>query len=225
MIYVFEIILLGLLVFILSRFRPSPTMRINEGLFAIRNVFVNFYAYQTDQGVLLFDTGINPNLAKRELAKVGIVPDDVTHVFLTHTDYDHAGGRTAFPQAELFMSTAEEQMIDGTTPRRGVTHNSRINNYQLLADSETVVIGNTSISLYIAPGHTSGSAIYFIDNRYLVTGDLLRIGRNGNILPFLWLMNMKHQQDIESVKANQGLLDVAEYICTGHTGVKNKLSG
>ncbi len=216
--YVILCIVLITLVFIFSAFRPSETKKITEGLYVIGCGFVNFYALKTANCVILFDTGMSSASAKRGLKKLGISADEVTHIFLTHTDYDHAGGVQAFPKAGVYIARDEEQMINGKTARRGFMHNPRLSSYKTIEDNETVVVDGTCIQARTAPGHTPGSVIYLMDNRYLATGDLLRVSRKGNIKPFLWLMNMNHRQNIQSIHEAQTAIESAEYILTGHTG-------
>lgn len=212
-------VVLLFLVGIFSRFYPTATHKITENLYVVRCIYVNFYVFKSENNFILFDTGMSPLIAKRGLKKLGIETDMVTHIFLTHTDLDHAGGLLTFPQAKVYLSTAEEQMINGNTARRGFMHNKRIRNYNLMEDGDTVLVGDTSVKIYFAPGHTPGSAAFLIDNDYLASGDLLRISRKGTILPFLWLMNMKHSQNIESVKAMQPVISNVEYILSAHTGI------
>ena len=212
-------VVLAVLIALFSRFRPAATQMILSNLYAIRCIFVNFYALRTNSGVVLFDTGMNPAAAVRGLKKVGIEPDDVTHVFLTHTDYDHAGGISAFKKAEWFISSEEEQMINGTTARRGFIRNRHFSPYSKINDGETVVVDGINIKAHITPGHTPGSTVYCIDNRLCMCGDLLRISRKGDFLPFLWLMNMNHHQDKESLVAMQPIIKGYEYVLSGHTGV------
>ena len=220
--YVILALLVIFLVFIISRFRPAATQKITDNLYAVRCGIVNFYALTTSFGVVLFDTGLSPAIAKRGLSKLGISPDQVTHVFLTHTDFDHAGGLAAFPRAKCILSKAEEQMINGETRRRGFLHNSLHLPYSTMADGETTVVGGNEIKLILNPGHTPGSSSYLINKRILACGDLLRVSRKGTFLPFLWLMNMNHQQDIKSMEAIKPVLNSASYILTGHTGVYKK---
>ena len=216
--YIILGVLLAFLIFVFSHFRPAATKKITDNLYTVNSGFVNFYALSTTDGVVLFDIGMNAAFAKRGMKKLGISPDAVTHIFMTHTDFDHIGGLSAFPAAALYISNAEEQMINGQTARRGFMRNKRLKSYNTMKDGEIFTVGNTTIQLHPAPGHTPGSSVYMIDNRILVTGDLLRISKKGMIKPFLRLMNMNHRQDIESVEAQRGLTDEAEYILTGHTG-------
>jgi glyoxylase-like metal-dependent hydrolase (beta-lactamase superfamily II) len=81
---------------------------------------------------ILVDTGLGDRLSEREheiydvdrrgglaarLAEIGLEPEDVTHVVLTHLHFDHAGGcvtrtasgtfRPTFPRARHFVQRAE----------------------------------------------------------------------------------------------------------------------
>jgi len=215
-------ILIIFLAFIFSRFRPATTRKITDNLYSVRCGIGNFYALETTAGVVLFDTGMSAALARRGLRKLGLSPEAVTHIFLTHTDYDHSGGAKAFPKAGLYISKAEERMIDGSTARRGFMRNTLPFPYKTLEDGQTIAVGGVTVQLRLTPGHTAGSAVYMIDDRILVSGDLLRLSRRGEILPFLRLMNMDHRRDVQSVEDARNLIDNAEYILTGHTGIRKQ---
>lgn len=89
---------------------------------------------ETDHGLVLIDTGIGlqdylhtkkrvgtllsllgqiePNLqltAIRQIEKLGFHPNDVRHIFVTHLDFDHAGGISDFPQATVHVLSSEYQ--------------------------------------------------------------------------------------------------------------------
>lgn len=53
------------------------------------------YSYQPDE------------LLTTQLARFGYTPDDVTHLVLTHSHVDHAGGTNLFPKAKIYIDTAE----------------------------------------------------------------------------------------------------------------------
>lgn len=215
--YVILGILLVILLYVFSQFNPSATQQIEPDWYVIRCGFVNFYALKTSQGVVLFDTAMSALQAKRGLAACGISANDVTHVFLTHTDYDHAGGVAAFSGATLYLSDAEEQMINGKTARRGILHNRRLHGYQILHDQEVIRVGDVLIQMHLTPGHTPGSAVYLVNDRTLVCGDLLRIAK-GKIRPFLRVMNKHHEQSKASLQAAGPMLSDCAYILSGHSG-------
>jgi len=47
--------------------------------------------------------------AVRQLARLGIAPEEITDIVLTHLDFDHAGGLDDFPQARIHLLEAERQ--------------------------------------------------------------------------------------------------------------------
>jgi len=217
----------ALLIFLLSRFHPAKTQEIEKGLFAVHIPMVNFYAYETSAGIVLFDTGTDPDLAKSGLKKLGLSPENVAHIFLTHTDFDHVGGLAAFPDAKVYMSDAEEQMINGQTARQVFLHNKlkgakngHPRAYQTLQDGEQIAVGDSAIQLRLTPGHTPGSSCYSIDGRIYISGDLLRITSKGELKPFTFLMNMNHRQDSESLEASRSAIESSQYILSGHSGFR-----
>jgi phosphoribosyl 1,2-cyclic phosphodiesterase len=58
-------------------------------------------------GSLLTQFGsIVPNLklsAIEQIQKLGLRPEDVQHIFVTHLDFDHAGGISDFPNATVHI--------------------------------------------------------------------------------------------------------------------------
>jgi glyoxylase-like metal-dependent hydrolase (beta-lactamase superfamily II) len=206
-------------------FHPIKTQKLADNLYAVNSLMVNFYVYDTGKSLIAFDAGLNPRTAAKGLKKLGLSPENVKHVFLTHSDFDHTGGLRAFRGAQFYISKREVPMISGLKPRLlGLIHNRRIKNVTPLEDRRSIRVDTTFVQIIDTPGHTAGSACYLVDNKILVTGDLLRIKLNKEIVPFLLFQNMDHRMDaasLEKLKA-EGFIDKAEWILSAHTGVKKQ---
>ena len=90
---------------------------------------------ETEQGLVLMDTGLGlqdhlaPNrymkicrrlmgwhvkpesTAIQQLAEMGIIPEEIKHIILTHVHFDHAGGLPDFPNAQVHVHQREFDAI------------------------------------------------------------------------------------------------------------------
>lgn len=199
-------------------FHPVRTEKINENVFVINSVIVNFYIYTNGKDSICFDCGTSGISARRGLEKVNINPESILAVFLTHSDYDHVGGLSPFKNAAVFLSQKEEEMINGKTPRLFLIKHNKIKrkDYKLLNDDETIMIGNIKVKAISTPGHTKGSMSYLVDDKILIIGDTLLV-RKGRIIPFNTIQNMDSKTQIKSIEKIKRINGV-EMICTGHSG-------
>ncbi|MEH7086871.1 MBL fold metallo-hydrolase [Neobacillus drentensis] len=104
------------------------------------------------------------------LAFAESISTKITHVFDTHLHADHiSGGRTI---AEKTRATYWLPPKDATE----VTFD-----YQALEDGNDITIGNTTINIQAlySPGHTIGSTSFVVDEKFLLSGDILFIDSIG----------------------------------------------
>lgn len=94
----------------------------------------------------------------------------VTHVFDTHLHADHISGGRVISETTgaaywLPSKDAEEVQFE----------------YNKLADGNDVTIGNTTITIHplYSPGHTIGSTSFVIDEKFLLSGDILFVDSIG----------------------------------------------
>lgn len=99
---------------------------------------------ESPEGLILVDTGfglqdvlkpwsrlnpfsrflLRPELLAQETAyhqitQLGLRPEDVSHIVLTHLDFDHAGGLDDFPNAQVHLMDAERQSALAPANMRG----------------------------------------------------------------------------------------------------------
>ena len=77
------------------------------------------------RGVVLLDTGLvgEPWFIRRAVRQLGLAPEDVRAILLTHGHLDHAGNVAwahAWSGAPIYAHAAEQAHIDGAFPYRGV---------------------------------------------------------------------------------------------------------
>jgi glyoxylase-like metal-dependent hydrolase (beta-lactamase superfamily II) len=180
-------------------FTPLATGTVADGVVAIRDGYVNSWAFKAGDSWILFDSGMNAKRLLAGLASVGIEPGSVSALFLTHTDYDHVGAAGRFSNAAVYISDRERLMVNGTVRRAFIFHNRLRVPYRTVRDGETVTVGPRSVTAFVTPGPTVGSACYLVDGAYLVAGDSMAI-RSGKIGTFSDFFNMDTATQRVSIK-------------------------
>lgn len=199
-----------------KKMKPLPTGEVAPGIFAIDNKMVNFYIFKGDKGFFAIDAGKDTNLALAEMKKTGIDPLKVFAVLLTHTDFDHTAGIVLFPNAKVFISRPEEQIVNGKTDRSPLFKNRLPGSYGFLEDGQVTNIAGFSVRSILTPGHTLGSFSFVVNGKYLFTGDTLRL-KNGAVLPFVNFINMDTEKEKLSIRKLAALNGI-EKIFTAHSG-------
>lgn len=94
----------------------------------------------------------------------------ITYVFDTHLHADHiSGGRKLAEKTNATYLLPPKDAVDVTF------------DYEPLEDGDVVTIGNASINIHAlySPGHTIGSTSFVVDERFLLSGDILFIDSIG----------------------------------------------
>ncbi len=162
----------------LNAMRPLPSGKITDDLYAIKTDFVNLYLVAcSDEEYFAIDAGTSNKKALSEMEKLGISPAQVKAVFLTHSDFDHTAGLSIFDDAIVYLSKQEEQMVNGNVARGPGMRNKLSVPYTLLSE-EPITLGNCIVKGVSTPGHTPGSICYVVNDRYLFTGDCIKLDGN-----------------------------------------------
>ena len=108
------------------------------------------------------------------LGEIGLTPEQVDFVTISHLHFDHAGGTSRFPKAQFIVERRELEYAAGALPHNSAAKGAVVAedvlalvqlNWQgrvLLADGdvESVVPG---VDVYLTPGHTAGTMTTCLD--------------------------------------------------------------
>jgi hydroxyacylglutathione hydrolase len=202
----------------MKKMHTMETGQVTDNIYVIKDSFVNAYVFgSSDSGYIMIDAGNKKETIQTALSSLKINPTQVSAIFLTHSDGDHVGALPLFPDAEIFLSRKEEQMINGETSRLFVFGNKiGRKDYKLLEDGQVVHLPGIYIKGILSPGHTPGSMCYLVNQKYLFTGDVLSL-KDGKVDEFSKFISMDAKSDRQSIDKLSHLQGV-EYIFTAHHG-------
>jgi hydroxyacylglutathione hydrolase len=193
-----------------------PTQKLNNDICAVNDVYVNMYLIKGKTKYIAVDAGKDIKTIDMEMKKLAIDKKDVIALFLTHTDSDHTAATDYLTDATIYLSKAEEQMVNGTKKRMLFFHNKLNRKYTTLENGQVTTIDGLSVQAILTPGHTPGSTCYLIDGKYLFTGDNLSL-QNGRAEVFSKVFNMDSETQKISLEKLAQLTQV-KFIYTAHHG-------
>jgi glyoxylase-like metal-dependent hydrolase (beta-lactamase superfamily II) len=125
-----------------------------------------------------------------QLAGIGLKPDDISYVAMSHTHGDHIGNVNLFPNSTILMQRAEYTWISSPDgPNNNVNQLKALarkllgtpKNLKLL-EGDTDVFGDGSVTLVSTPGHTPGHQSLLVHLRnsgfIILSGDVVHLKEN-----------------------------------------------
>lgn len=212
-------------------FKPLNTGWIDKNVACVREWVANIFFYCKDHAVIMIDAGYNYDRLAEKMGWLGIDPQSVQHILITHQDTDHVGAVEAdspglFQNAALYIGEVENRYLTGEVRRKVIYHLYKlpqvtINNKKvLLQDGEVINIDGIKIECFLVPGHTWGHMVYLVDDRYLFTGDTIWFGADGGY-SFISALAEDNELAMRSLTALEEKLrgrDLHPLFITGHTG-------
>lgn len=112
----------------------------------------------------------------KKLPALGVKPEEIDMVILTHLHWDHAANNHLFTNAEFYVQKEELIYAIDPLPIHAAGYDAErifMTKYHILYGDEEIIEG---ISVLLVPGHTSGSQCVLVntaDGIYAVTGDFI----------------------------------------------------
>lgn len=147
-----------------SNSRDDPALQrvepfqVFDNLYYVGARWVAAWVLETDQGLILFDSlyGDLTDIAIDGIRDLGMDPDDIRYVVVTHAHYDHVGGARRFQDefGAVVLMTEEDWAMTEQEPvyqeyPKPIRHLS-------VGDGDTLNLGRTRLTFYKTPGHTPG---------------------------------------------------------------------
>ena len=143
-----------------DRWHAEP-MKVFDNLYFLGMTEFSAWAVTTSEGIIiidaLYDYSVDDEVAEG-LKKMGLDPAKIKYVIISHGHSDHSGGAKYLQdtyKARVLLSAADWDLLDrgrGTRPARDM----------VATDGQKLTLGDTTITMYITPGHTAGTLSYLI---------------------------------------------------------------
>jgi metallo-beta-lactamase class B len=142
----------------------AEPVKVFDNLYFVGQSEYSAWAVTTSEGIILIDTLFDYSVEEEVasgLKKLGLDPATIRYAVVTHPHPDHHGGAKFLQdrfKTRIVMSALDWDVIDrlnGTKPARDM----------IATDGQTLTLGDTTVTLYITPGHTPGTLSVIIPVR------------------------------------------------------------
>jgi glyoxylase-like metal-dependent hydrolase (beta-lactamase superfamily II) len=122
----------------------------------------------------------------KSLQSIGVSPEEIDIVILTHLHWDHASNNHIFPNAQFIVQKKEYDYLTAPQPEIKVGYELDLvlqTKYELVDGDTNIVPG---IHVVLAPGHSTGMQCVVVDTRagkYILGGDLITLFENWEAEP------------------------------------------
>ena len=179
----------------LYAFDGGSIMAHNKNLFAQGETYKGdsikladaFYVIKHPKGILIWDTGLPENLVGnkpyttpdgtltmsrkdsivKQLATIGLLPDDVDFIGLSHIHSDHTGAANHFGDATWLVQQSTLDFMQGDSIKGDAFYDpdsfTALKNKKIIDNADYDVFGDGRVVIKYLPGHTAGHSALFLD--------------------------------------------------------------
>jgi metallo-beta-lactamase class B len=158
-----------------DRFKPQPRSewyfppyKIFDNLYFIGTKSAGIYVINTSDGMIMIDTNFDWDVEElvAGLLQYGLDPANIKYIIITHAHDDrYWGARTLqdkYPNAHVIMSEADWNVVaKDTSPAKFKPKKDLV-----ATDGQKLTLGDTTVSIYITPGHTPGTLSLIFPLKY-----------------------------------------------------------
>ena len=133
-------------------------MKVFDNLYFVGEKEYSAWAVNTSDGIILIDTIWDYSVEDAVvggLRKLGLDPARLKYALVSHAHIDHIGGAKHLQDkfgTRILMSEADWQFAE-TSPRL----RTKPKRDMVVVDGQKLTLGDTSITMYLTPGHTLGT--------------------------------------------------------------------
>jgi len=139
----------------------AEPVKVFDNLYFVGMNDVSAWALTTSDGIIiidaLYDYSVDDEIAEG-LRKLGLQPERIKYVVVSHGHGDHSAGAKYLQdrfKARVLLTDADWGLLDrgrGARPARDL----------VATDGQKLTLGDTTITMYVTPGHTPGTISYLI---------------------------------------------------------------
>jgi metallo-beta-lactamase class B len=151
--------------------KPMKPFHIAGEIYYVGTAGISAYLIVTLQGLILIDGALPESapLIEANIKQLGYKVSDVQILLNSHAHFDHAGGLARLKRdsgAKLYASAADKPFLEKGRISFGPSATDPfppVHVDHVVADGDTVILGGTTLTAHLTPGHTPGCTSWTMD--------------------------------------------------------------